>query len=67
MTWALLQERITTSTYGPQQKKFKFHLVLLTVQAVFAAGIGYLYVLYTSRRHPSLPTPPVFPNRRVTL
>ncbi|KAF3930983.1 hypothetical protein ABW20_dc0100283 [Dactylellina cionopaga] len=65
LTWALLQERITTTPYGPNKRRFKFHLVLLTVQSIFASVIGYFYVLYTSRRTPTLPTPPIFPTRKI--
>ncbi|KAF3937060.1 hypothetical protein ABW19_dt0201508 [Dactylella cylindrospora] len=65
LTWALLQERITTTPYGPQKRRFKFHLVLLTVQSLFASAIGYLYILYTARQHPTLKTPPIFPTRKI--
>ncbi|KAK6331133.1 UDP-galactose transporter [Orbilia brochopaga] len=65
LTWALLQERITTTPYGPNKRRFKFHLVLLTVQSVFASAIGYLYILYTARQHPTLPRPPIFPTRTI--
>ncbi|KAK6534190.1 UDP-galactose transporter [Arthrobotrys megalospora] len=65
LTWALLQERITTTPYGPNKSRFKFHLVLLTVQSLCASAIGYLYILYTSRQHPTLPIPPIFPTRKI--
>ncbi|KAK6333611.1 UDP-galactose transporter [Orbilia blumenaviensis] len=65
LTWALLQERITTTPYGPNKARFKFHLVLLTVQSLCASAIGYLYILYTSRQHPTLPIPPIFPTRKI--
>ncbi|EWC43449.1 hypothetical protein DRE_07590 [Drechslerella stenobrocha 248] len=65
LTWALLQERITTTPYGPNKRRFKFHLVLLTVQSLFASGIGYLYILFSSRQHPTLPRPPIFPTRKI--
>ncbi|KAK6523258.1 UDP-galactose transporter [Orbilia ellipsospora] len=65
LTWALLQERITTTPYGPNKRRFKFHLVLLTVQSLCASAIGYLYILFSSRQHPTLKTMPVFPTRRI--
>ncbi|KAK6356941.1 UDP-galactose transporter [Orbilia javanica] len=65
LTWALLQERITTTPYGPNKRRFKFHLVLLTVQSLCASAIGYLYILYTSRSSRTLSVPPIFPTRRI--
>ncbi|EGX51615.1 hypothetical protein AOL_s00054g314 [Orbilia oligospora ATCC 24927] len=62
LTWALLQERIATTPYGPNKRRFKFHLVLLTVQSLCASAIGYLYILYTSRNSR---IPPIFPTRKI--
>ncbi|PQE13151.1 UAA transporter protein [Rutstroemia sp. NJR-2017a BBW] len=64
LTWALLQERLTTTPYGPASspEKFKFPVFLNTVQSIFAATVGYIYLRFDSS-HP----PPIFPNRRIIL
>ncbi|KAM3070257.1 UDP-galactose transporter [Clarireedia jacksonii] len=64
LTWALLQERLTTTPYGPASspEKFKFPVFLNTVQSIFAATVGYIYLQFDS----STP-PPIFPNRRILL
>jgi UDP-galactose transporter B1 len=43
LVWALLQERITTTSYGPNKKIFRHALVLNTVQSLFASLSGYAY------------------------
>ncbi|MCJ1432241.1 UDP-galactose transporter [Xylographa pallens] len=62
LTWALLQERITTTTYGPPSapQRFTFSIVLNTLQSLFAALTGSLY-LALSARGPT--TPAIFPSR----
>ena len=57
LTWALLQERITTTTYGPvtSPERFHFSIFLNTVQSAFAFLVGYVYLLYSSRSKPSVP------------
>ncbi|MCJ1378001.1 UDP-galactose transporter [Xylographa soralifera] len=61
LTWALLQERITTTTYGPPSdpKRFTYSIVLNTLQSLFAALTGTLYLSLSSRG----PTPSIFPSR----
>ncbi|MCJ1315705.1 UDP-galactose transporter [Xylographa vitiligo] len=61
LTWALLQERITTTTYGPPSapKRFTFSIVLNTLQSLFAALTGTLYLSLSSRG----PPPSIFPSR----
>ncbi|KAI5781676.1 UAA transporter, partial [Peziza echinospora] len=72
LTWALLQERITTTSYGPDKLIFRSPLVLNTVQSLFASLTGYIYFLSTSAPSPTS-TPaspqrlPLFPSRALTL
>ncbi|RPA83725.1 UAA transporter [Ascobolus immersus RN42] len=64
LTWALLQERITTTSYGPDKRIFRYPLVLNTVQSLFASLTGYLYLRYTTKAGAS--TAPIFPNKDIT-
>ncbi|MCJ1399507.1 UDP-galactose transporter [Xylographa trunciseda] len=63
LTWALLQERITTTTYGPPSapQRFTFSIVLNTLQSLFAALTGTLYLSLSS--HGRATTPSIFPSR----
>ncbi|RDW71091.1 hypothetical protein BP6252_07654 [Coleophoma cylindrospora] len=65
LTWALLQERLTTTPYGPESSPelFKFPVFLNTVQSLFAALSGYLYLRYDTPKGKAVP--PIFPNRRI--
>ncbi|KFY73621.1 hypothetical protein V499_06311 [Pseudogymnoascus sp. VKM F-103] len=67
LTWALLQERLTTTPYGPPTapEVFKFPIVLNTIQSLFAVLTGLLY-LHLSRPA-GQPTPAIFPTRAITL
>lgn len=49
LTWAVLQERISTTPYGPDKKLFEGSLVINTVQSFFAAIVGYVYVQIKSK------------------
>ncbi|KAK5664029.1 hypothetical protein OQA88_243 [Cercophora sp. LCS_1] len=63
LTWALLQERLTTTAYGPSGERFKFSVFLLTIQSFFA-GVGGL--LFTRFSTPSgQPVPSMIPNRQI--
>ena len=64
LTWALLQERLTTTPYGSANapELFKFPVFLNTFQSFFAALVGYLYLRYDSKG-PS--AAPIFPNQRI--
>ncbi|PBP28758.1 UAA transporter [Diplocarpon rosae] len=66
LTWALLQERLTTTPYGPAAKPelFKFPVFLNTVQSLFAALVGYIYLRFDTA---GSATAPIFPNRRILL
>ncbi|KAI9686412.1 MAG: UDP-galactose transporter [Bathelium mastoideum] len=63
LSWAFLQERITTTKYGPPSapEKFTFSIFLNTVQSSLAALAGYIYLRSTTSRTP----PPIFPNRAI--
>ncbi|PBP26596.1 UAA transporter [Diplocarpon rosae] len=66
LTWALLQERLTTTPYGSAAKPelFKFPVFLNTVQSLFAALVGYIYLRFDTA---GSATAPIFPNRRILL
>lgn len=65
LTWALVQERITTTPYGPPHKQeiFDYSIFLNTVQSAFAALTGYIYLTISSRNKST--TPPLFPTRSI--
>ncbi|KAF2197880.1 UDP-Glc/Gal endoplasmic reticulum nucleotide sugar transporter-like protein [Delitschia confertaspora ATCC 74209] len=68
LLWALLQERITTATYGPNESRFTYSIFLNTVQSTFAAISGYLYLIYSSPRDPNTSQrkiPSIFPSRAI--
>jgi UDP-galactose transporter B1 len=62
LTWGLLQERITTTSYArddsaqAQQEYFRFPVVLNTIQSFFAFTSGSLYLLYKTRSFKILPS-----------
>ncbi|KAI1096315.1 UAA transporter [Rostrohypoxylon terebratum] len=65
LTWAYLQEKLTTTPHGPPEatEVFKYPVFLNTIQSLFAATTGALY-LYAST--PSgKPIPPVIPSRAI--
>lgn len=65
LSWALLQERITTTAYGPTSspEKFTYSVFLNTMQSTFAALTGYAYLLLSQPR--GTPAPSIFPTRRI--
>ena len=62
LSWALLQERITTTTYGSSSspERFSYSVFLNTIQSTFAALVGYIYLLSTASK--TQPTPSIFPS-----
>jgi len=65
LTWAYLQEKLTTTPYGPlgATEVFKYPVFLNTIQSLFAALTGGLYLYFST---PSgKPVPPVIPSRRI--
>jgi len=67
LTWAILQERLTTTPYGSASspEKFKFPVFLNTVQSLFAALSGYLYLRFDTPA--GAKTAPIFPNRGIVI
>ncbi|KAI4211329.1 MAG: hypothetical protein LQ351_005884 [Letrouitia transgressa] len=65
LTWGILQERITTTSYGPASSpvRFTFPVVLNTIQSSFAAMTGYMYLLSSTKSKKSPPA--VFPTRSI--
>ncbi|KAK4921981.1 hypothetical protein LTR28_012683, partial [Elasticomyces elasticus] len=66
LTWAFLQERITTTNYGTTTtpQTWTYPIVLNTIQSAFAAMTGYIYLLSSRGASASKPAP-VFPSRRI--
>lgn len=62
LSWALLQERITTTSYGPPSspERFTYSIFLNTIQSTFAAIVGYIYLLITASK--SQPSSAIFPS-----
>ncbi|KAK4185346.1 UAA transporter family-domain-containing protein [Podospora australis] len=65
LTWAYLQEKLTTTTHGPASspERFKFSVFLLTIQSLFA-GLGGLLFTYISTPRGS-PVPPMIPSKAI--
>ncbi|KAI1457683.1 UAA transporter [Annulohypoxylon moriforme] len=65
LTWAYLQEKLTTTPHGPPEatEVFKYPVFLNTIQSLFAATTGALY-LYASTPA-GRPIPPVIPSRAI--
>jgi len=63
LTWAYLQEKLTTTPYGPSGEKWHFPVFLNTIQSVFAATVGCVYLLLSTPRGAALP--PVIPSHRI--
>ncbi|TKA66720.1 UDP-galactose transporter 1 [Cryomyces minteri] len=67
LSWALLQERITTTTYGPPSspETFTYSVFLNTIQSAFAALTGYVYLLSACRSNTAAPS--IFPSRAILV
>lgn len=65
LSWALLQERITTTRYGPSSapQRFTYSVFLNTIQSAFAAVTGYLYLLSSTPKGSR--ALPIFPSRTI--
>ena len=55
LTWAVLQERVSTKTYGGE--RFSYFIVLNLVQGVVAATCSVFYVYGSGRHMYMLPRP----------
>ncbi|KAF1842969.1 UDP-Glc/Gal endoplasmic reticulum nucleotide sugar transporter-like protein [Cucurbitaria berberidis CBS 394.84] len=68
MTWAHIQERLTTTTHGPTHARFTYSIFLNTVQSAFAAISGLLYLVLSAPRDPQTGArriPPIFPSQKI--
>ncbi|KAI6091095.1 UAA transporter [Hypoxylon rubiginosum] len=67
LTWAYLQEKLTTTPHGgalgTATEKFKYPVFLNTIQSLFAALTGALYLYFSTPKNQSIP--PVIPSRRI--
>lgn len=65
ITWAYLQEKLTTTTYGPPgaPEVFKFPVFLNTIQSALAALSGAVYLIASTPR--GQPVPPIIPNSAI--
>lgn len=65
LTWAYLQEKLTTTPHGSAgaTEVFKYPVFLNTIQSLFAAATGALYLYFSTPR--GQPIPPVIPSRSI--
>ncbi|KAK4137303.1 solute carrier family 35 member B1 [Trichocladium antarcticum] len=63
LTWAYLQEKLTTTAYGPEGERFKFPVFLLTIQSLFAFAGGKLFTILSTPR--GQPVPAMIPSRAI--
>lgn len=65
LSWALLQERITTASYGSPRstEKFTYSVFLNTMQSLLACLTGYAYLYFSTAK--GEPTPPIIPTRSI--
>ena len=65
LSWALLQERITTTTHGSaaSPERFTYSVFLNTIQSTFAALAGYAYLQFSTPSSAS--TPAIFPTHSI--
>lgn len=65
LTWAYLQEKLTTTPHGPPgaTEVFKYPVFLNTIQSLFAATTGALYLFLS--KPANKPIPPIIPSRRI--
>jgi UDP-galactose transporter B1 len=70
MTWAWIQERLTTTTHGPTDARFTYSIFLNTVQSAFAAITGLVYLNVSARKDPKTGARkvlPIFPSKDILL
>ncbi|KAG8416730.1 UDP-galactose transporter [Metarhizium acridum] len=65
LTWAYLQEKLTTTPHGSAAapERWHFPVFLNTIQSLFAATVGSIYLLFSRPRGSSIP--PIIPSRRI--
>ncbi|KAI1821343.1 solute carrier family 35 member B1 [Xylaria intraflava] len=67
LTWAYLQEKLTTTPHGPpgQTEVFKYPVFLNTIQSLFAAATGALYLWFSTPKGSTVP--PIIPSSRILM
>ncbi|KAI1168095.1 solute carrier family 35 member B1 [Nemania serpens] len=67
LTWAYLQEKLTTTPHGPpgQTEVFKYPVFLNTIQSLFAATTGAMYLWFSTPKGASVP--PIIPSSRILM
>ncbi|KAI0480850.1 UAA transporter [Xylariaceae sp. FL0804] len=74
LTWAYLQEKLTTTPHeagpgagatGAATEKFRYPVFLNTIQSLFAAATGFLYLAVSAPGGFRGRTPAVIPSRRI--
>ncbi|KAI0105417.1 solute carrier family 35 member B1 [Nemania sp. FL0031] len=67
LTWAYLQEKLTTTPHGPPGKTelFKYPVFLNTIQSLFAATTGAMYLWFSTPKGSSVP--PIIPSSRILM
>ncbi|KAI3336395.1 solute carrier family 35 member B1 [Xylariaceae sp. AK1471] len=67
LTWAYLQEKLTTTPHGPpgQTEVFKYPVFLNTIQSLFAAATGALYLWLSTPKGSHIP--PIIPSSRILM
>ncbi|KID91036.1 UDP-Glc/Gal endoplasmic reticulum nucleotide sugar transporter [Metarhizium guizhouense ARSEF 977] len=65
LTWAYLQEKLTTTPHGSAAapERWHFPVFLNTIQSLFAATVGSIYLLFSTPKGSSIP--PIIPSRRI--
>ncbi|OAA43067.1 UDP-Glc/Gal endoplasmic reticulum nucleotide sugar transporter [Metarhizium rileyi] len=65
LTWAYLQEKLTTTPHGSAAapERWHFPVFLNTIQSLFAATVGSIYLLFSTPKGSSVP--PIIPSRRI--
>ncbi|KAF3063868.1 UDP-galactose transporter like protein 1 [Daldinia childiae] len=65
LTWAYLQEKLTTTPHGAPgaTEVFKYPVFLNTIQSLFAATTGAIYLYASTPRGHAIP--PIIPSRRI--
>ncbi|KAJ4359191.1 UDP-galactose transporter [Ascochyta clinopodiicola] len=68
LSWAYLQERLTTTTHGPSNARFTYPVFLNTIQSAFAAITGLVYLFLSAPRSKTTGArrvPPIFPSKQI--
>ncbi|KHN96233.1 UDP-Glc/Gal endoplasmic reticulum nucleotide sugar transporter [Metarhizium album ARSEF 1941] len=65
LTWAYLQEKLTTRPHGSAAapERWHFPVFLNTIQSLFAAAVGSIYLLVSTPK--GSPIPPIMPSRGI--